>query len=67
MRDSGNVNGLRDLIDTLDTGFVNFYGHRFGTGKENVIQDIGMRVSREKRSGNMHGIGIPLSRPYITG
>ena len=36
---SGNVNGLRDLIDTLDTGFVNFYGHRFGTGKENVIQD----------------------------
>ena len=45
MRDSGNVNGLRDLIDTLDTGFVNFYWHRFGTGKENVIQDSDDRSS----------------------
>ena len=28
---------------------------------------FGMRVSREQRSGNTHGIRIPLSRPYITG
>ena len=70
MRDSGNVNGLRDLIDTLDTGFVNFYGRRFGTGKENVIQDSDDRSSEcgflgRKGAGIRTGSGSPFTDPIL--